>query len=235
MPFFIAGSIAVSALSAGSAASASNAASAKNYIQSLKVNEATNRAIGEANLQNTIRTGYRAGVVNVQRGQSKQQAVKAGWDISVRGNAALGQSQANAAASGTTGSSTDAVVDDIRRKVAEAQGEVDQSWETTQLNFDNYLNDLIQQGKDSLQTAQRPDTAGPTFQDVGQATVLGGLSAAASFGTQYAVSSMQLGLGRTQPASGMGGGQGFQNNGSSISGFRSPSASSGGGSNYSIY
>ena len=235
MPFFIAGAIAVSAISASSAASASNAATAKSYIQSLKVNEATNKAIGEANLQNTIRTGYRAGIVNVQRGQSKQQAVKAGWDISTRSNAALGQTQANAAASGTTGSSTDAVVDDIRRKVDEAQGQVDQSWETTQLNFDNYLNDLIQQGKDSLQTAQRPDTAGPTYADPDRAAIIAGASTAASFATSYGVSQMQLGLGSSRSVSGMGGGQGFQNNGSSISGFRSPSASSGGGSNYSIY
>lgn len=224
MPFFIAGAIAVSAISAGSAASSSNKASSKNYIQSLKVNEATNRAIGEANLQNTIRTGYRAGVLNVQRGQSKQQAVKAGWDVSVKGAQALGQTQANAAASGTTGASVDAVSADIRRKVDEAQGEVDQAWETTQLNFDNQLNDMIQQGIDSLQTAQAPDTQGPTLQDPGKAALVAGIGTAVSFATQYGVSRMQLGgAGATGATTkGMGAGSGIQMNGASTSGFKPP-------------
>lgn len=238
MPFFIAGAIAVSAISAGSAAASNNKAASKQYIQSLKVNEATNKAIGEANLQNTIRTGYRAGILNVQRGQSRQQAVKAGWDVSVKGAQALGQSQANAAASGTTGASVDAVTDDIRRKVDEAQGEVDQAWESTQLNFDNALNDMIQQGIDSLQTAQRPDTQGPTLQDPTKAAITAGIGTAVGFATQYGVSNMQLGVGAARApsgTSGMGAGSGIPANKSSISGFRSTSQPvAGGGFNYSI-
>lgn len=195
MPYFMVGAIALSALSGASAAKANNKQAAKNYINQLKSSEFTNKAIAEANLQNTIRTGYRAGILNVQRGQAQQQAVRAGYDVSAKSVEALGQSQANAAASGTTGASVDAVMDDIRRKTDAAQGQVDAAWEDTQLNFDNQLNDLIQQGIDSLQSAQRPDMQGPTMQSPGKAGLLAGLGTAVSFGTQYAVSNMQLGLG----------------------------------------
>lgn len=195
MPYFMTGAVVLSAFSGASSAKAANKQAARNYINQLKASESTNKAIAEANLQNTIRTGYRAGILNVQRGQAKAQAVRAGFDVSSKSLQALGQSQANAAASGTTGASVDAVMDDIRRKTDEAQGQVDSAWEDTQFNFDNQLNDLIQQGVDSLQSAQRPDTQGPALQSPGQAALLAGIGTAVSFGTQYATSKMQLGLG----------------------------------------
>lgn len=218
MPFFAIGAIAVSALSAGASASSNNKVAAQNYINSLKADEATNKAIAEANLANTIRTGYRAGILNVQRGQAKQQAVQQGYDISVKAGQALGQSQANAAASGTTGASVDAVMDDIKRKTDQAQGEVDEAFEDTQLNFDTQLNDMIQQGIDTLQSAKKSDTQGPAFQDVGNAMLLGGIQSAVGFATQYGVAKMNLGLGPapTQPVTGGG----LVNNGSRTSGFR---------------
>lgn len=220
------------ALSAASGAKAQNKAVAQDYINKLTANVATNKAISEANLTNTIRSGFRVGILNVQRGQAKQQAVKAGYDVSSRGVQALGQSQANAAASGTTGASVDAVSDDIRRKVDEAQGQIDAGWETTQQNFDQQLNDMVQQGIDTLQAAQFADYTPPKIQSVGTAALLGGLQGAASFATSYAIDSMKLGLGSLpSPSGGMSGG-GLQLRPTATEGFRLSTPNVGGGFSY---
>ncbi len=223
MAFFAVGAIALSALSSASAASSSNKAVQKDYINRLEANVATNKAIDEANLKNTIRTGYSVGILNVQRGQAKQQAVKQGYDLSAKGAEALGTSYANAAASGTVGASVDAVSDTIGVKLDAAKGDLDASWKIQTMNFDNQLNDMIQQGIDSLQSAQRMDYSGPAQQSVGQAALMGGLSTAMSFATQYGQANMNLGLGNmtsTRAPSGSGSIYSLSSGTSSISGLK---------------
>lgn len=172
-----------------------NRASVREYNKQLRANQAKNQAIQEANLQNTIRTGYRVGILNVQRGQAKVAAVQQGRDIGIKARQALGQSQANAGASGSIGASIDAVVEDIERKQDEAQGNVDQNWENTQQNFDEQLNGIVQSGVDALQSARSIDYSGPQTQDLFTAAVVGAAQSGAAFYQDYAISNMKLGLG----------------------------------------
>lgn len=178
-------------------ASAQNKVASEDYERGMRINIAENQAIQEANIQNTIRTGYRAGILNVQRGQAKMQAVQQGRDVSIKSRQMLGTANANAAASGSIGASIDAVSDDIQRKTDEAQGQVDENWATTQQNFDQQLTDLVQAGIDSIQSARTADYSGPKQQDVWAAAVGGGVQSGASFYQDYAISNMKLGLGKS--------------------------------------
>lgn len=173
-----------------------NRAAVEDYKRGLRANQAENQAIQEANLQNTIRTGYRVGILNVQRGQSRVQAVQQGRDIGIKARQLLGSSEANAAASGSVGASIDAVVDDIQRKSDEAQGNVDANWETTQQNFDTQLNDMVQSGLDSLQSSKKMDYSGPRTQDIFTAALVGAAKTGGEFYQEYAVANMKLGLGK---------------------------------------
>lgn len=172
-----------------------NAEKSKDYVNSLKPVNAQNKAIAEANITNTIRTGYRVSILNVQRGQARKQAVEAGYDLSARGIDAVSTNAANAAASGTIGSSVDAVAGNIRKKVEDAQLDLDENFDVMEMNFDQQLHDTVQQGIDSLQSPINPDTSGPAYGSQTRAALMAGLASGASLATQYGVAKMKLDLG----------------------------------------
>lgn len=196
--------MALSALQGGQEAKSQNEAiesrnrqTTRNFIAGAERNQAVNRTIAEANLQNTIRTGYRVGILNVQRGQAKVGAVRAGYDIGAKGIQALSTSSVDAASSGNLGASIDAVSENIKLKMDMAQGEVDSSWETQQQNFDQSLGELVQQGQDTLRSAELLDYTPPELGrtvSVGNSMLLGAAKSAIGFGTQYAEANMRLGL-----------------------------------------
>lgn len=187
--------MALSAAQSAFGAIQGNQAAVENYKTGLRANQAENLAIQEANLQNTIRTGYRVGILNVQRGQSKLQAVQQGRDVGIKARQMLGSAEANAAASGTVGASIDAVADDIDRKTDEAQGNVDANWAATQQNFDTQLESIVQNGIDSVQSARKMDYSGPKTTDILSAALGGAAKTGAEFYTEYASAQMKLGLG----------------------------------------
>jgi hypothetical protein len=203
--WMMAASIGLSALQGGQEAKAKNesierqnAQTTRNFIAGAERNQAVNKTIAEANLQNTIRTGYRAGILNVQRGQAKVAAVRAGYDIGAKGIQALSTSAVDAAASGSIGASVAAVSENIKLKMDMAQGDVDSSWEVQQQNFDQSLGELVQQGQDTLRSAEFLDYTPPELgrtTSVGNAMLLGAVKSAVGFGTQYAEANMRLGLG----------------------------------------
>lgn len=194
MSWVAVGTIAVAAVSKGMEASEGNKANSRNYLAAVKDNIATNEAIQESNMINQIRTGFQVGILNVQRGQRRREAANQKYQISKAALDALGSSEANAAASGVIGASSDAVSIDIRKRSAEAVLESQASWEIAQFNFDVQLNDLIQAGQDALRSPLKVGEA-PDEKSVGGAMFMGGASAAASMGMSYAGAKMNLGLG----------------------------------------
>lgn len=159
-------------------------------------NTAENKAIGEANLTNTIRTGYKVGLLNVQQAQSKKLALEKGFDTSVQGKQALGATTANAAASGTIGNSVDAVVSDIQSKIGEANIQQISDFAVETQNFETMLHDILTQGQDSLQSGHNIHVRSPKApQLIGTGDILAG--AVLKAGSKYASDYMSLGLGST--------------------------------------
>lgn len=197
------GAAVLSGLSASSEADKANERTAKQFISGMERNEAVNKTIAESNLLNTIRTGYRTGILNVQRGQSKVAAVRAGYDLGAKALAVLGKAQADAASSGSIGASVDAVKQNIQMKLDEAQGEVNSAWETQQQNFDQSLYETVQSGIDSLRYAEQADYRAPELEDTGMAFLMGAAKSAAGFATQYATANSQLGLGAPMGGGGL--------------------------------
>lgn len=133
-------------------ASAANTQAYKDYINTVNQTMEQNRAIGEANTLNTIRTGYKVGLLNLQSARLKEQAAMEGWDVSKKASEALSNAEAVGAASGNVGSSVDAVALDIRKKSAEAQIAVDNNWYDTLENQNLALNNIVQAGFDAIRT-----------------------------------------------------------------------------------
>ncbi|CAI3971408.1 internal virion protein [Variovorax phage VAC_51] len=154
--------------------SAGNIQSYKDYINSVNQTLEGNRAIGEANVINTIRTGYKVGLLNLQTAKLKERAAMEGWDVSRKATEALGNAEAMGAASGTIGSSVDAVSADIRKKSAEAQIAVDVNWYDTLENQNFQLNAITQAGMDAVQTVQAvPDINGVNTRTFNGTSVIG--------------------------------------------------------------
>lgn len=158
-------------------------------------NSADNKAIGEANLTNQIRTGYKVGLLNVQRAQAKKRAMQDGFDLSKTAEQALGSANANAAAAGQIGASVDAVTNDIQSKVDDAAAQMGANYEQTSDNFDTQLTDLLNQGHDVLRAASKITVQKtPIAQTTGIGEAL--LGAAIDVGGNYLSQKMKLGLGK---------------------------------------
>ena len=199
--FVAVGAVAVgTGIQSASASNAATTAGAKNSIQQNKQIEANNLASIEANLKNTIRTGYRVGVLNVQQATAQKDAVQKGYDISAAEQSALGAVSANQAAAGAIGASARAVLTDVRMKAGEAQAEALEDWKIQQFNFNTQLTDLIFQGQSNLAGSQSATefSAPSDSQVLTSALVAGGLAGL----TTYASSQIKLGAG------GAGGGTG---------------------------
>lgn len=200
---------AIGGLSSASGAKSANAQSRAEYINALNNNVATNEAIGEANLTNTIRTGFRAGILSVQRGQARLQATRAGIDIGQLAKTVLSQNTASAAAAGTVGASVDAVAKDTQKKMDEALIENEMNLGTQEFNFDIQLNDIVNQGLDSLQTARTMDYTGVHQKSVSGAFLSGAASSLAMYGMSYMSANMSLGLQGTSAGTNILGGGGW--------------------------
>lgn len=133
---------------------AANNQAYKEYIASVNSTMENNRAIGEANTLNTIRTGYKVGLLNLQTARLKEKAAQEGWDVSLKTADMLGNAEAMAAASGTVGSSVDAISANIRKKSDEAQIAVSSNWYDTLENQNFQLNAITSAGIDALQSTQ---------------------------------------------------------------------------------
>lgn len=179
------------AAAAASALSSANAAGQQNKALA-RENIAQNEAIIKANVANTIRTGYRTGLLNMQRGLSRRMAQQKGFEQTKEAGAALGVVTANQAASGTIGASADAVAQDVRMKLGEAQAAQQDENELMELNFDTQLNELVQQGQDAVQSPVKLELQSSS--SIRNNALLAGLT---TFGSMYAGSKFNLGLGNS--------------------------------------
>jgi hypothetical protein len=158
-------------------------------------NAAANKAIQETNLQNTIRTGYRTGIINVQRGQARRAAAQQGINLNKQVLSATSAAAANSAGAGSIGNSVDAVVSDIELQAKEAETEMVDANRTAQNNYDQETYDTITAGMDSLQSAATVSTRrvaevrSISSSEIWGAAIIDGAAA-------YASSYMSLGLGK---------------------------------------
>jgi hypothetical protein len=191
----------VSVVSGAANASKTNKANKAAYAAGLQEealqwnqNVGANKAVAEANLQNTIRTGFKVGLLNVQRAQAKKNALQQGINLSRSVLQVTGAATANAAAAGTIGSSVDAVITDINMREGEALAQMDTDYQIQSDNFDTQLHDLLISGMDQLQSADNTSVRKTTKpNDIGFGEVLAG--AAIQAAGSYISSKMTLGLG----------------------------------------
>lgn len=176
-------------------ASAASASQAKSTAA--KGSIAANEAVVEANVSNTIRTGYRMGLANVQHGLQKRDMVQQGYDISKGGSTALGSVDANAAASGSVGASIDAIHQDVLMKVGEARASLENEAEIDAGNFNMKLQDIAFGGEQAVQKARKVDlqSEGSIW---GNALAAGAVKFTSSYANQY----MNLSPGSSQPSTG---------------------------------
>lgn len=184
----------MSANAANKKANAQYKSGLQQEADSWKQNIATNEAIGEANLQNTIRTGYKVGILNVQKAQAKRELISRGINVRKQVMQAAAAATANQAASGTVGSSADAVLADLQREGGEAIADIDYQDTQNEYNFVNMLTDLVTQGQDALQSGQAnavSKTEKPALIGMGEVAVGAALSTASMWGS----AKLDLGLG----------------------------------------
>lgn len=149
-------------------------------------NRGQNKAILEANRENQKRTGFQVGLLNVQRGQRLRQLSQQKSDLSVSELSELSAAANNAAASGTVGSSVDAVQSDVRMQYDRARDQLGLESELEDFNYTTQLYEILQAGRDKL-------VDGVKFKGPSQLSMLG--NAAMEAGSMYLGGQMNLGLG----------------------------------------
>lgn len=172
-------------------------ASEQDALVTWQQNAATNKSIAETNLQNTIRTGYRIGMLNVQAGQQRKHAAESGFGLHRSKIKVLGAVTANAAAAGQIGASVDAVASDIEMQAENAQASLAEDHRIEELNIQHEFHDIVESGQDALQSAQNISvrrTLKPTKTKWQHIALGAGANAAANYATQR----MSLGLGDKQ-------------------------------------
>lgn len=158
-------------------------------------NAANNKAIAETNLQNSIRTGYKTGMINVARAQARKVAAAAGTQLGSDLLKVVGTDTANAAATGSIGSSVDAVAADAEMKAGRAKESLVEDARVTDANYDSELHAIPQAGDDAINSPQHlsmRDPKRPRYVGTGEA-LAGGL---VEVGANYLSNYMQLGLGK---------------------------------------
>lgn len=157
--------------------------------------KANARAIQKANTENTIRTGYQIGLLNVQRGQNRQRRQQQFADLGVTKSVQIGVARANQAASETVGSSADAVLQDIKMQIDRERSALETDFMTDEFNFNVQLAETVQAGMDALQEPEK-------YKKQSLGSML--LNAAVGTAGVYAQDRMSLGLGSIGSTGGSG-------------------------------
>ena len=150
--------------------------------QGSAASKAENEAVIRSNTQSVIRNSYKAGMMNLQLGLQKKQAVQQGFDQTVQGQAMLGAATVNQAAAGTVGASTDAVLNDIDMKLGEAKAQGRENYEADLTNFNNELEALSVSAEGEVQHARKYEYMGPSSGAMWTGALLAGASAYMSAG-----------------------------------------------------
>lgn len=175
-----------------------SALSFENERRGWEENVAQNKAVDEANIQSTIRTGYRVGLANLQQAQAKKLAIANGTDLRKNKLKVLGAATANAAAAGGIGASVDAVLQDIEQQSFEAASNLGADYEVQVANFETQLHDILMSGQDALKSSVKANVEqGTAYTPISDTEIL--VKAAVDIGSQYMSAKMALGTGPAKP------------------------------------
>ena len=186
--------VAVGTAVVGAAASmySGSQASSSAAKQASAVSNAENDAIAKQNMSQIVRNSYRTGLLNMQLGLQKKQAVQQGFDTTVQFRAMEGAADANVAASGAIGSSADAVLKDLDMQYNNAKVVQEDNFASMLDSYNQELEGMRMNAMNQVVDAKKFEFHGPSS---GQ--IVGGalLNAAVSAAGNYAMRNMSLGLG----------------------------------------
>ena len=189
MTWFMAGASAVTTVT--SLYSAQSAANSQAKAAG-RASRAEGEAIAKERLNATIRNSYNTALAQMNLGLKKKQLSQQAGDIRAATLAAKGDATLAAAATGSIGASTNAVVSDIEQK---SQAALDQTTDAFENAVENYNMDLQMMVINTDQSAPnvRPvKYHGPSGGEMLGMALMQGLG---SFASNYAMRKMSLGLG----------------------------------------
>ena len=188
MAWFIAGaalSVGTSYLSAQSAANSQAKAAGA-------ASRAEGEAIAKERLNATIRNSYSTALSQMNLGLKKKQLSQQAGDIRAATLAAKGDATLAAAATGSIGASTNAVVSDIEQKSQAALDQTTDAFENAVENYNMDLQMMVINTEQSAPTVRPVEYHGPSSGEMLGMAVMQGLG---SFASNYAMRKMSLGLG----------------------------------------
>lgn len=186
--------VAVGTAVVGAAASmySGNQAAKGQAAQASALSNAENAAIAKQNMSQMVRNSYRTGMLNMQLGLQKKQAVQQGFDTSVQFQNIRGAAVSNKEAAGAIGASADAVVTDLEMQYENSKMVQQENFASILDNYNNELDAMRMNALNQVVDAKKYEYHGPSSgQIVGGALVGAAISAAGN----YAMRNMSLGLG----------------------------------------
>ena len=189
MTWFMAGAAAVTTVTSlyGAQSAANSQARAAGAAS-----RAEGEAIAKERLNATIRNSYNTALAQMNLGLKKKQLSQQAGDIRAATLAAKGDATLAAAATGSIGASTNAVVSDIEQKSQAALDQTTDAFENAVENYNNELQMMVINTDQSAPTVRPVEYHGPSSGEMLGMAALQGLS---SFASSYAMRKMSLGLG----------------------------------------
>lgn len=172
-----------------------NQAAKGQAAQASAMSNAENNAIAKQNMSQMVRNSYRTGMLNMQLGLQKKQAVQQGFDTSVQFQNIRGAAVSNKEAAGAIGASADAVVTDLEMQYENSKMVQQENFASILDNYNNELDAMRMNALNQVVDAKKYEYHGPSSgQIVGGAIAQAAISAAGN----YAMRNMSLGLGQRQ-------------------------------------
>lgn len=169
-----------------------NQAARGQAAQASAISNAENEAIAKQNMSQMVRNSYRTGMLNMQLGLQKKQAVQQGFDTSVQFQNIRGAAVSNKEAAGAIGASADAVITDLEMQYENSKMVQQENFASIIDNYNNELDAMRMNALNQVVDAKKYEYHGPSSgQIVGGALVGAAMSAAGN----YAMRNMSLGLG----------------------------------------
>ena len=184
--------VGTTAVSAATSMYMGNQAAKGQAAQASAMSNAENAAIAKQNMSQMVRNSYRTGMLSMQLGLQKKQAVQQGFDTSVQFRNVMGQAVSNKEAAGAIGASADAVVTDLEMQYENSKMVQQENFASILDNYNNELDAMRMNALNNVVEARKYEYNGPSSgQIVGGALVNAAVSAAGN----YAMRNMSLGLG----------------------------------------
>lgn len=199
MTWFMAGAAAITAgtsIISGTMAANSQAKSLS------RASKAEGEAIARERLNKTISNSYSAALMQMNLSLKKRQLAQQKGEVSAATLMARGDAETAAAATGSIGASTDAVIADIESKSDAAKEQINDAFENAIQNYNQELNMMVVNTDQSAPQVREYKYEGP---GPGEIVGMGLLQGLTTFASSYATRKMSLGLGQSNVPSQVGG------------------------------